>query len=290
MPSKAKPEIDIHGVRVSNPDRELFPGIRKRDLIDYYEMVAEAMLPHIARRPLTLRRYPRGVGAPGFFQQHHTDGLPAGFGAFDIREAEGEVEPHVYIENLAGLVGAAQMSILELHGWGSRIDDLEKPDRLVFDLDPDPSVGFAEVVDAAFDIRARLGALESWPMLSGGKGVHVIVPLKPKAEWGAVKAFASAFAEALANERPERYLDEASKAERKGRIFIDWLRNQRGQTAVMPFSTRAKPRATVAMPVGWDELRELEGADAYTVRRVLDQGFALPKGWGGKPQTLPQPV
>lgn len=280
------PTWQAQGVAVSNPDRKLFPGLSKRDLVVYYEAVAEAMLPHIARRPLTLRRYPRGVAAPGFVQQHDNGGLPAPLRSIPIREAEGDIEPHLYIENAAGLVAAAQMSVLELHGWGSRIDDLEAPDRLVFDLDPDPSVGFAEVVAAAFAIRERLGKVESWPMLSGGKGVHVIVALEAGYDWPAVAGFAKRFAAAMAEAAPQAYVAEMSRTERKGRIFIDWLRNQRGATAVMPFSTRAKPKAPVAMPVSWDQLREAESADAFTVRGVLDEGFQFPKGWGTKPQSL----
>jgi bifunctional non-homologous end joining protein LigD len=281
------PTWQAQGVAVSNPDRKLFPGLSKRDLVGYYEAVADAMLPHITRRPLTLRRHPRGVTAPGFVQQHDNGGLPAPFKSIPIREVEGDVEPHLYIEDAAGLVAAAQMSVLELHGWGSRIDDLEAPDRLVFDLDPDPSVGFAEVVDAALAIRERLGKIESWPMLSGGKGVHVIVALDKSHDWPTVAGFAKRFAAAMAEAEPAAYVAEMSKAERKGRIFIDWLRNQRGATAVMPFSTRAKRGASVAMPVDWDQLRKVESADAFTVRRVLDEGFKVPEGWGMRPQSLP---
>ena len=275
------------GVAVSNPDRKLFPDLSKRDLVRYYETVAGVMLPQVAHRPLTLRRYPRGVTAPGFVQQHDNGGLPAPFKSIEIREAEGDVEPHLYIEDVGGLVAAVQMAALELHGWGSRTADLEMPDRLVFDLDPDPSVGFDEVVAAAAAIRGRLGVIESWPMLSGGKGVHVIVALDKGHDWPAVAGFAKRFAAAMAEAEPDAYVAEMSKAERKGRIFIDWLRNQRGATAVMPFSTRAKPKASVAMPVSWDELREVESADAFTVRRVLDEGAKLPKGWGATPQSLP---
>lgn len=277
--------LDIRGVAVSSPDRELFPGLTKRDLVRYYEAVAGAMLPHIARRLMTLRRYPRGVGAPGFVQQHDNGGLPDAFRSMPVEEAGGEVEPHLYIEDEAGLVAAVQMAMLELHGWGSRVDDLDAPDRLVFDLDPDPSVGFAKVVAAARDIRDRL-PVESWPMLSGGKGVHVVVTLAPGHGWEAVSGFAKRFAELLATEAPDRYIAEMSKAEREGRIFIDWLRNERGATAVMPFSTRAKPDAPVAMPVSWDELDAIKAANAFTVRHVLDEGLHVPNAWGAKSQRL----
>jgi bifunctional non-homologous end joining protein LigD len=279
-------ELIAHGVRVSSPERALYPGLTKRDLLRYYDIVSEAMLQHVARRPLTLRRYPRGIGAPGFVQQHDTGGLPEPFRSVPIREAEGDVEPHLYIGDAAGLAAAVQMSVLELHGWGSRIDDLEAPDRLVFDLDPDPSVGFAAVVDAAVAIRERLAKVESWPMLSGGKGVHVIVALDEGHDWDMVAGFAKRFAADLAEAEPQALVATMAKAERKRRIFIDWLRNQRGATAVMPFSTRARRGASVAMPVDWDELRSVGAADAFTVRRVLDEGVRLPKGWGARPQRL----
>lgn len=265
----------------------MYPALTKRDLVRYYEVVAEAMLPHVAQRPLTLKRFPRGVEEAGFVQQHHAAGLPAAFKSIELREVEGDVEPHLYIDDIDGLMAAVQMSALELHGWGSRVDDLDAPDRLVFDLDPDPSVGFAEVVETAFAIRERLGGIESWPMLSGGKGVHVVVALDKGHDWAAVSGFAKGFASAMAEAEPDAYIAEMSKAERKGRIFIDWLRNERGATAVMPFSTRAKPDAPVAMPVGWDELRDIEAANAFTVERVLADGIDVPKRWGASPQRLP---
>jgi bifunctional non-homologous end joining protein LigD len=277
-PTKA-PELVVHGVAVSSPDRVLYPALTKRDLVRYYELVAEHMLPHVGGRPLTLRRFPRGVGAPGFVQQHDTGGLPGAFHAVPIREAGGEVEPHLHIDDAGGLVACVQMAVLEIHGWGSRARNLEAPDRLVFDLDPDPSLGFAAVRQAAFAIRDRLEArgIGSWPLLSGGKGIHVVVDLGEGHDWGAVSGFARRFAEELAAERPDAYVADMSKAERTGRIFIDWLRNQRGATAVMPFSTRAKPNAPVAMPVGWNDLEAIGSADAFTVRGVLDDALpALP--------------
>jgi len=269
----AKVGLTAQGVEVSSPDRELFPGLTKRDLVRYYEAVAGAMVPHVRHRLLTLRRFPRGVTAPGFVQQHDNGGLPGAFRSMSVTEAGGALEPHLYIEDAAGLVAGVQMAVLELHGWGSRIEDLDAPDRLVFDLDPDPSIGFREVAAAARAIRERLGVIESWPLLSGGKGVHVIVTLGHGHDWSAVSGFAKRFAADMAEAEPDLYIAEMSKAERQGRIFIDWLRNQRGATAVMPFSTRAKPGAPVAMPVGWDDLENLDKADAFTVRRILDDGL-----------------
>lgn len=275
-----------HGVAVSNPERELFPGISKRELVGYYETVSENMLAGIRGRLLTVRRFPRGVAAAGFVQQHAA-GLPDAFRSVEVREAGGETESHIYINDMAGLVAAVRMAVLELHGWGSRVDDLDRPDRLVFDLDPDPSVGFRRVVEAAHAIRERLGTVESWPLLSGGKGVHVVVTLEPAYNWTQIARFAADFAETMVADAPDAYVAGMSKAERQGRIFIDWLRNERGATAIMPFSTRAKPGAPVAMPVGWDDLDAVERADAFTVRRVLDEGPRVPAGWGATPQRLP---
>lgn len=281
--------LDIAGVTVTSPDRELWPGIRKRDLIAYYQRVAPHMLPHARGRPLTLRRYPRGLSAPGFVQQHDKGGFHEAVRVVTIREEGGETEPHFYIEDEAGLVALTQVAALELHGWGSRADDLEHPDRLVFDLDPDPSVGFDAVVHAAKHIRDRLaaGGIESWPMLSGGKGVHVVVALARGLTWRVLTAYAKRFAEALEVEEPDRFLAGMSKSERKGRIFVDWLRNERGATAVLPFSTRARLDAPVAMPIRWEDLDACRSAAAFTLRRVLDRGVGPPEDWARTPQKLP---
>jgi bifunctional non-homologous end joining protein LigD len=252
------------GVAISNPDRVMFPEVQvtKRELIDYYESVADAMLPHVAGRPLSLVRCPQGRGKECFFQKHDSGIFPAGVRQVRIDEAKGKTQPYVYIDDLQGLIACLQMGTLEFHIWGSRIDHLERPDRLVIDLDPDPSVGFAEVKRAASEVKARLaghGLATSWPMVTGGKGLHVVAPLTPSHDWEAVKAFAKAFAEAMAGERPDRFTAKMSKAGRAGRIFVDYLRNQRGATAIAPFSTRARPGAPIAVPVGWRQLADVDG-------------------------------
>ena len=260
--------IEIAGVRVTHPDRVLYPGrgITKRTLIDYYLAVADQILPHVAGRPLSLVRFPDGFGGDGFFQKHASPGFPAALKPITIREKEGK-DDYLYIEDERGLVAAVQMGALELHIWGAHIDDLERPDRLVFDFDPDEAVDFATVKDAAKEMRDRLAALGlvSFALATGGKGIHVVVPLTPRHGWDDVKAFAEAMARTLAAEEPERYLAEASKERRKGRIFIDWLRNGRGATAIAPYSTRAHTDAPVAWPLAWSALASLTSAHATTV-------------------------
>jgi bifunctional non-homologous end joining protein LigD len=259
---------EIAGVRLTHPDRVLYPeqGVTKRALAEYYLALADLMLPHLAERPASLVRCPRGTTGECFFQKHASKGFPGEFRKVRIREKSGS-DDYVYIDDALGLVAAAQMGVLELHIWGSHIDTLETPDRMVFDLDPDASVAFAEVRTAALELRDRLDGLglRSFAMATGGKGIHVVVPLTPKNSWDEVKTFSEALARSFAKGNPDRYLAQASKSARKGRIFIDYLRNARGATAIAPFSTRAKPGAPVAWPVSWEQLRRLEDARPATV-------------------------
>lgn len=257
---------------LSSPDRVYFPGagITKQDYADYLDEVCDTMLPHVAGRPLSLVRCPGGVEQQCFFQKHHAKGMPDGFKPATIKEKDGAKKPYVFIDDIEGLKSCAQFGALELHPWGAPIDDVERPQRLVFDLDPDEGLDFAEVKAAAKDIRDLLesAGLAPYPMLTGGKGVHVIAPLKPQAGWDDVKAFCRGLAKALAENQPERYTAEMSKAKRKGRIFIDWLRNQRGQTSVAPYSVRARPGAPVAAPIRWDELARANSGAQYAVQSL----------------------
>jgi bifunctional non-homologous end joining protein LigD len=188
-----------------------------------------------------------------------------------IREKDGGKADYLYVEDVAGIVAAAQIGALELHVWGAPNGELEHPDRLVFDLDPDESVPFAEVKAAAGDLRSVLaaGGLQSFPMITGGKGIHVIAPLAGRNDWEEVKSFAAGFARGFAGRDPDRFIATASKAKRKGRTFIDWLRNERGATAILPYSPRARKGAPVAVPVGWGELSRLETAAAFDTVAVL---------------------
>ncbi|MBX3573041.1 MAG: DNA ligase D [Mesorhizobium sp.] len=257
------------GVKLSNPQKVLFAeqGVTKADLAAHYERVAERILPHVTRRLLSLVRCPEGESGQCFFQKHDSRGFPDELKRMEIEESDGKRDNYLYAEDLSALIAGVQMGTLEFHIWGSRIKDIEKPDRLVFDLDPDEGLGFADVRDAAFDLRDRLDriGLKTVPMVTGGKGVHVIAPISPRLEWPEVKDFAKGFARMLEDEAPDRYVANMSKAKRKGRIFVDYLRNERGSTAICPYSTRRRKSAPVATPVSWDELKGLEAANSFHI-------------------------
>lgn len=261
----------VAGVTITNPDRVIFPepGVTKGELAEYYAAAAPLMLAHCANRPLSLVRLPEGMGGQSFFQKHAGKGFPAQIGQTDL---PGEDEPALYVTSAAGLVAGAQMGVVEYHIRGVLRDRPDRPDRIVFDLDPDEGLGFAEVKAAAFDLRDRLAALglPTWPMLTGGKGIHVVGDLRRTAGWEVVKLFARSFAHLLAAEAPDRYVAVMSKARREGRIFIDWLRNDTQATAIAPFSCRARAGATVAVPLSWAALEAETSAAAYDVRTALD--------------------
>jgi len=261
-------EAEFAGVRVTHPDRVLFDaqGVTKRDLIEYYLAVADLILPHVANRPLSLVRCPAGSGGQCFFQKHASAGFPNEFGHIRIKEKSAAGE-YLTIEDERGLVAAVQVGVLELHIWDSHTDTLEQPDRMVFDFDPDEGLEFAQVRDAARDMRERLTTLglESFPMATGGKGIHVVVPLTPKHSWDEHRNFAEALARVMADEEPERFVANMSKAKRKGKIFVDYLRNGRGATAISPYSTRSRAGAYVATPVSWQQLSRLKDARPATI-------------------------
>ena len=282
-------------MKITNPGRVVFPddGITKGDLADYYTKMAPLVLGTLAGRPLSLVRCPDGIAGKCFFQKHHAKSLGRDVGAVAITEKDGSTEDYLCVDDAAGLIECVQMGTIEFHAWGSRARHLEQPDRMVFDLDPDEAIGFDAVRKAAQALRRHLAdiGLASFAMLSGGKGVHVVVPLTPQAQWPAVADFAERFARALAEAEPERFVATMSKAKRKGRIFIDWLRNQRGSTAVVPYSVRARTGAPVAVPVAWNELDEFASPAALALRdvdRLIEraQSPAL-AGWGQARQVLP---
>jgi bifunctional non-homologous end joining protein LigD len=267
------PIAESSSVKLTNPDRVLFPdiGLTKQGLADYYLQVARWMLPHVVDRPLSLVRCPTGNSGKCFFQKHAAPGTPDELGRIDIREKE-EVEEYLFVRDVDGLVALTQMSVLEIHVWGSRRDQVERPDHVVIDLDPHESVPWGQVVSAAHEVRellAELG-LESFARLTGGKGIHIVVPLAPRRhEWPAVKAFARSLADHLTAEQPKRYTANMSKAARQGKIFIDYLRNDRGATAIAAYSTRNKPAAPVATPVSWEELTPDLAPDQFHVGNIL---------------------
>jgi len=281
----------VAGVRLSNPDKVLYPeqGITKGELADYYVAIAERMLPHVALRPVTMVRCPTGREKKCFYQRHAGSGvLP------ELKEVTvpGFDEPYLYIEDVSGLVAMVQMGTLEVHPWGVTVARPDKPDRIIFDLDPDEGLGFAEVISAAKEVRERLRrlGLESFVKTTGGKGLHVVLPVEPVTGWRAAKAFAKGLSEAMAADSPERYLTRISKAERTGRIFIDYLRNDPTSTAVGPYSTRSRPGAPVAMPIEWDEVDETLDPRSFTIRTAPERIRSTPDPWAGigeVTQTLP---
>ncbi|WP_173931711.1 non-homologous end-joining DNA ligase [Chelativorans sp. Marseille-P2723] len=259
----------IAGISLSHPGKVVFEaaGLTKADIARHYVRVAKRMLPLVEKRLVSLVRCPEGSSRECFFQKHAGRGFPKEVKRQVIIEKDGDEADYLFIRDLAGLVASVQMNTLEFHVWSSRIDALEKPDRLVFDLDPDEKLGFAQVRQAALDLRDRLEylGLRSLPLVTGGKGVHVVAPLSPRAEWPEVKAFAKALAQQMSRDEPERFLAQASKEKREGRIFIDWMRNERGATAIAPYSTRARKGAPLAMPVSWEEIQTLAAANVFHV-------------------------
>lgn len=255
--------IEVAGVAISHPERVIWPdaGVTKLDLARYLEAVGPRMLEDLAERPLAFVRHPDGVAGKGFFQKHKGEGWPEAIRTF----ADAAGEERMVLRDVEGIVAAAQMGVVEFHIQGARRDRLYLPDRMVFDLDPDDAVGWADVAAAAGDVRDVLAALglPSWALVTGGKGVHVVVPLTRRADQARVTGFARDFAAVLAAREPERFVATMSRAKRVGRIFVDWLRNQAGATAVCPWSPRARLGASVAVPVAWDELDRLRGASAF---------------------------
>jgi bifunctional non-homologous end joining protein LigD len=278
---KAAPALKSR-VRLTNPDRVLFPdaGVTKAEYAAYLEAAAERMGPHVFGRPVSLVRAPDGVGKQTFFQKHAMAGAPKEIKTIPITESDGKTEDYLTLPNADALVACAQMSALEIHLWGSRNSDIEKPDRMVFDLDPDEDLDFQVVKRAAFDIKALLDTadLPSFAMLTGGKGIHVVLNLKRRAEWDETKAFAGAFAEQVAALDPKRFVATMTKAKRKGKIFIDYFRNHRGATAIAPYSARARGHAPIAAPVSWDELKTIPSASAFKLKD-MDARLAGPDPW-----------
>ncbi|HEY8909471.1 MAG TPA: DNA ligase D [Desulfosporosinus sp.] len=249
--------IIIEGIKISNPDKVIFadPEITKGDVIRYYAQVAERMLPYVSRRVLSIVRCPKGISQTCFYKKHPGLGSK-GIVTIPISTSDGEMEDYFYIENTSGLIAEAQMGTLEFHTWGSRVDELEKPDLMVFDLDPDEGMDLSIVRQGVRDVKNILAelSLNSYLKTSGGKGYHVVVPLKPAIDWDGFHDFARRVAEVMEQKWPDRYTSNVRKAKRANKIFIDWIRNSRGATSIAPYSLRARKGAGVSMPIAWDEL------------------------------------
>jgi bifunctional non-homologous end joining protein LigD len=271
--ASGKEDASISGVRLTHPDKILFPsmGITKRELAEYYAAMAPRILPFVTERPLSLLRCPEGEGKECFFQKHAGTYVPEQIKRIPIAEKKGGEKDYLLVSDAGGLVACAQMGVLELHGWGCRNDRIEFPDRLVFDLDPAEEVTFDTVKAAAKDLAAvlRSAGLESWPLVTGGKGIHLVIPLDRKSDWQTVGDFAKGFADKMEELDASRFIANMSKAKRKGRIFLDYLRNRRGATAIVPYSPRARDGAPVAMPVTWKALAKIKSANAYSLKDAL---------------------
>ncbi|MBI2824969.1 MAG: hypothetical protein HYX69_09825 [Planctomycetia bacterium] len=264
-------EAIVAGVRISHPDRVIYPdtGLTKLGLAQFYEKIADWVLPHVINRPLSLLRAPAGYGKETFFQKNLGPGMPAALHRVPIKE-KGKTNEYAIIKDVAGLVALVQMGVIEIHPWGAAADDVERPDRLIFDLDPDPAAPWKEVIKAAreiHDLLAEVG-LTTFLKTTGGKGLHVVAPLARRASWGDLKQFARGVAELLVQRRPALYTANPMKAARAGKIYIDYLRNDRGSTAVAAYSTRARPRATVSVPLTWRELSASLSGDHFTVANL----------------------
>lgn len=273
-------------IRLTHPDKPLYADIHitKRRLLDYWRRVAPFALPHLVGRPLSLVRCPKGGARSCFFQRHHARGMPVGLRPAPIAASDGAVEEFLTIADASGLDSAVQIDALELHIWGAHVASIERPDRLTFDLDPDELLSFDQVKQAARDFRALLEAagLTSFVMLTGGKGAHVVAPLEPGLDWPTLQTFARGVAMRLAAEEPSRFTAIMSKARRAGKIYVDYRRNERGATAIAPFSPRARPTPTVAAPVAWGELARIERADLYSIE-AMERRLASLRGdpWDG---------
>jgi bifunctional non-homologous end joining protein LigD len=255
--TKKQEEIVIEGVKISSPNKLIYdtPQITKEDVVRYYANVSERMLPFVNNRILSVVRCPKGVSEACFFKKHPGPDQK-GIATISISSSNGETEIYFYIENKSGIISEVQMGTLEFHTWGSSVNQLEKPDIMVFDLDPDEGIELSRVRQGVRDVRSILSelSLNSYLKTSGGKGYHVVVPLMPSVSWDVFYDFARRVAEVMENKWPDRYTSNVRKAKRKGKVFIDWIRNGRGATSIAPYSLRARKGAKVSMPIEWNEL------------------------------------
>lgn len=257
-------------LKISHPEKILYPKQKftKQDVYDYYETVASLILPYIKNRPLTLVRCPGGIEKNCFYQKHITDNTTA-LREIAIKDSEGKSK-YFYLDNLEGLLQLVQMDTLEIHPWPCKITDVEKPDVMIFDLDPDIGLEWKSIIKAALDIKSELENLnlQSFIKTTGGKGLHIVVPIVPNVSWDDFKTYAHTFVKYLVQKNPNQYIDVMTKAKRQGKIFIDYLRNQRGATAAAPYSTRKRDGAPIATPIAWSELTTKLKPDAFNIKNI----------------------
>jgi bifunctional non-homologous end joining protein LigD len=281
-PVKGKETAMVGGIRISHPSRVIYPQshITKQALAEYYYAIADAILPHIADRPISMVRCPEGASEPCFFQRHVGMGKTPHLHEVEVT-VNGTSRDYLMIRDVKGLISLVQWGVIELHPWQCKANKLDKPDRMIFDLDPGPEVTWAQLIEGAQEVRGRMEelGLESFIKTTGGKGLHVVIPLTPAYGFPAIKSFARAIAESMAQDNPRSYIAKMSKAARTGRIFVDYLRNDVTSTAVAAFSARARPGATVSMPLSWDELVVSLDPAAFTVQTVPARLATQPDVW-----------
>ncbi|MGH8799014.1 MAG: non-homologous end-joining DNA ligase, partial [Casimicrobiaceae bacterium] len=294
--ARAKPAVAVPastdavaGVKLSHPDKELFPEakLRKRDIAQYYETITEWILPHLRGRPLALVRCPDGWNKQCFFQKHADKGVHAAVTRVEVPEGKGTAT-YFAADSLPALVALVQWGVVELHPWGSRMPKLDRPDRLIFDFDPDDGVGWKELVDGVGVLRALLDdlGLEAFLKTTGGKGLHVVVPIRPTLDWDEAKGFTKAVADFMVATFPDRFIATLSKARRKGKTFIDYLRNAEGATAIAPYGIRARKNAPVSTPIAWAELSKDVRFDYFNVRNVPERiARSRHDPWAAMPKT-----
>ena len=244
----------VSDIKITHAQRVIYPKshLTKLDLVNYYDQISDYILPHLENRLISVVRCPQGLAGKCFFQRH--ENISSEFiHEFKINDQD---IPYIYIKDKKGLLTLIQFGVIEIHAWCSRMDDINRPDRIIFDLDPDPKIPWEIIVDAAAEVKLRMDklGLESFLRTTGGKGLHVVIPIKPHYEFAVIKSFARAFAQKMAADHPENYVVNMSKVKRQGKIFIDYLRNDLTSTAITSFSARAHEDATIAMPLSWDDL------------------------------------
>jgi bifunctional non-homologous end joining protein LigD len=265
------PRAKAGAITITHADRVVYPGesITKGDVAAYYQRVMTWLLPNVVERPLSVIRCPEGAKKTCFFQKHPMSGLHH-VGTIKLKEEKGSLATYMYAKNADSILELVQFGAMEFHVWSTSIDSLETTDRVVFDLDPSPRVTWERIVAAARLLKAQLGelGLTSFVRTSGGKGLHVVLPVKPACPWDLAKDFSHAIATRMATGQPREFVDTASKAKRAGKIYVDYLRNARGATSIANYSLRARTNAPVATPLRWEELSKIQSGDAFTLRSL----------------------
>jgi bifunctional non-homologous end joining protein LigD len=273
--SKAEDNAEVAGVRLTHAHKVYYPdnGVTKLELAKYYQRIEEWMMPELRDRPLSLVRMPGGITGEKFFQKHPTDNFPDYIDRIRIKEKKGTTE-YIWVDELNDIMYLVNLGVLELHTWGSTIPKVDYPDRVVFDLDPDPIAPWDYVIEGAKLIRQILSELklESFVKTSGGKGLHIVLPLKNEVhKWDTIKDFSLLIAENLVKHQPDKYTVELRKDERVGKVFVDYLRNSKGATTIAAFSTRARPGAAVSVPVFWEEVTTKLQPNQYNIHNIFQR-------------------